>query len=251
MLAAQQMVWERRPLRVPLSCRVAELEAANIQCSDDEPCRVFMELTAVEGVGPKILAGGNLHTTAATLSSIALWSEDAGTTWREPLARIPAAGFESVQFLNDQHGWIAVQPQDQFPHDPYLLVTTNGGQNWEPLKIFNEEGRQGLLQQFYFDSRDHGWALIDRSSEGFEMYETLNGGTSWMLRETSSRPITAKWAVRRASDWRLREDGKLRTYEVERRVGESWRQVANFRMEVGVCKNPEPVAPPKPPPENP
>ncbi len=243
MLAAQQ--------RVPLSCRAAELEAANIQCSNEEPCRVFMELTAVEAVSPKILLAGNLHTPAATLSSIALWSDDAGATWREPVARIPAAGFESIQFLNDQHGWIAVQPQDQFPHDPYLLVTTNGGQTWEPLRIFTEEGRQGLLQQFYFDSRDHGWALIDRSSEGFEMYETLNAGMSWMLRETSSRPITPKWAVRRASDWRLREDAKLRTYEVERRVGETWRQVADFRVEVGVCKNPEPVAPPQPPPENP
>ena len=244
MLAAQH--------RVPLSCRVAELEAANIHCSEDEPCRVFLELTAVEAIGAKILVGGNLHTPRATLSSIALWSDDSGATWREPTARIPAAGFESIQFLNDQHGWIAVQPQDQYPHDPYLLATTNGGQNWEPQRIFSEEGRQGLLQHFYFDSKEHGWVLIDRSSEGFETYETLNAGRSWMLRETSSRPITPKWAVKRASEWRLRENAKLRTYELERRMGETWRRVANFPTEVGVCKDPEPVAPPKPPlPENP
>lgn len=237
--APPALVWDRRPLRIPPACRAADLEAAGVQCSDDEPCRLFLELTAVEAVGPKILLAGNLHTSSATLSTIALLSEDAGTTWREPMARLPGAGLEAIQFLNDQQGWIAVQPQEQFPHDPYFLATTNGGQNWEPQRIWSEEGRNGLLQQFYFDSRDHGLALIDRSSAGFELYETLNGGASWMLRETSSRPITRKWPLRRASDWRLREDEKLKTYELERRVGDAWRRMANFRAEVGVCKTPE------------
>jgi len=248
------LFWDRRPLRVPLSCRTADLEAAFLQCSDEEPCRVFLELTAIEAVGPKILAVGNLHTSSATVSSIALLSEDAGTTWREPVARVPGAGLASVQFFNDLQGWIAVQPHGQFPHDPYLLATANGGKNWEPLRIWSEEGRYGLLQQFYFDSRERGWVLIDRSSEGFELYETLNAGVSWMLKETNSRPITPKWPARRSPDWRLRVDEKLRTYEVERRVGEAWRRMANFGSEVGECKTPEPVvipAPAPPPPENP
>ena len=204
---------------------------------------MFLELTAVEAVGSRVLVAGNLHTSSATLSSIALMSEDAGTTWREPVARVPAAGFEFIQFLNDQQGWIAVQPHGQLPHDPYLLGTANGGQNWEPSRIWSEEGRHGLLQQFHFDSREHGLALIDRFSEGFELYETLNGGANWMLRQTSSRPITVKWPVRRPSDWRLREDEKLKTYEVERRVGDAWRRMANFRTEVGVCKSPAPQNP--------
>ena len=243
------LVYERQPLRIPVSCRAADLEAAGLLCSDEEPCRLFLELTAVEAVGPKILITGNLHTSAATLSSIALLSEDAGTTWREPAPRVAAAGFESIQFLNDQQGWIVVQPHGQFPHDPYLLGTANGGQNWEPLRLWSEEGRAGLLQQFHFNSREHGWSLVDRSAAaaGYELYETLNAGASWMLRETSSRAIAPKWPARRPSDWRLREDGKLKTYELERRVGDSWRRMANFRTELGVCKNPEPVAPPPPP----
>jgi hypothetical protein len=232
------LVWDRRPLRLPLDCKPAGLEAAGLHCSDDEPCRVYLELTAVEAVGAKVLVAGNLHTSSATLSSIVLLSDDAGTTWREPIARLPGAGFESILFLNDLQGWIAVQPHGQFPHDPYFFATADGGQNWEPLKIWAEEGRPGLLQQFHFDSRDHGFVLIDRSSEGFELYETLNAGASWMLRQTSSRPITPKWPPRRSSEWRLREDAKLKTYELERRVGPDWRRMANFRTEVGECRNP-------------
>jgi len=222
-----------------------------MQCSPEEPCRLFLELTAVEAAGPKVLVIGNIHTSSATLSSIALLSEDAGTSWREPSPRIPGAGLESALFLNDQVGWIAVQPHGQFPHDPYLLGTTNGGQTWEAMRLWAEESRHGLLQQFHFVSRERGFALVDRSSAGFELYETLNGGTSWMLRETSSRPIAPKWPPRKPAEWRLREDDKLKTYELERRVGDSWRRMANFRTDLGVCKDPDPASAPTPPPENP
>ncbi len=60
-----------------------------------------------------------------------------------------------------------------------------------------------------------------------------------MLREVNSRPITPKWQPRRNAEWRLRVDDKARTYELERRLGEGWRRVANFRTEVGECKAPE------------
>jgi len=237
--APPALVWDqRRPLRVPLSCRAAHLEAAAIHCSSDEPCRLFLELAAVEALGPKILVLGNIHTSSATLSSLALLSEDAGASWREPLARIPAAGFESALLLNDQQGWIGVQPLAQFPHDPYLLATVNGGQSWDAQHLWSEEGRHALLQQFHFDSPQRGFALIDRSSAGFELYETLTGGTTWMLRQTNPKPIATKW-LRRTSEWRLREDAKLQTYELERRVGDAWRRMANFRTDLGVCKDPE------------
>ncbi len=252
-LWGQTLVYERRPLRLPIGCKAADFEAAGLECSEEEPCQVFLELTAVEAVGPKILVIGNLHTTSATVSSLALFSEDAGTTWRELVKREPAAGFEAAQFLNEQQGWISVQPQSQLASDPYLLATADGGANWQKLPIFSEEGRAGLLQQFYFDSKDHGLALIDRSQTGdassrYELYETVTGGSSWMLRESSSRPIAPKWPARRPSDWRLREDPKLKTYELERRVGNSWQRMANFRTDLGVCKALETNAPAPPPP---
>ena len=95
--------------------------------------------------------------------------------------------------------------------------------------------------------------LIDRSQSGsvtgrYELYETPNGGASWMLRESNSQPITPKWTARRASDWRLRDDGKAKTYEVERRVGNAWQRMANFFTELGVCKTLEATPPPAPAP---
>ncbi len=251
--AAPARVYNPTPLRAPVSCRASELEPSGIVCSADEPCRMFLELTAVEALGPKVLTVGNVHTSTATVSSIALLSDDAGTTWREPTARIPGAGFEAIQFLSEQQIWIAVQPQSQFPHDPYLLASGDGGQTWDAQRLWSEEGRLGVWQQFYFDSRDHGLALVDRSSAGFELYESMNGGASWSLKEVSSRAITPKWPPRRPPEWRLREDARLRTYEVERRAGNAWQRMANFRVEIGICKEPEPpaAADPQPPAENP
>jgi hypothetical protein len=214
---------------------------------------MLLELTAVEAVGPKVLIVGNIHTPSATVSSLALMSDDAGTQWREPLERLPGAAFEGAQFLNEQQGWISVQPQSQFATDPYLLATTDGGAHWEKLPIWHEEGRAGALLQFYFDSRNHGFAIIDRLENGpgysrYELYETPNGGATWMLHETSSRPIAPKWPARRPSEWRLREDSKLKTYELERRVGGGWSRMANFWTDLGVCKQPEPKAAPEAPP---
>ncbi|HYM10342.1 MAG TPA: hypothetical protein VEU62_06405 [Bryobacterales bacterium] len=235
------LIYQGRPLRVPLTCRAEGFEAAGIECSDDEPCRIFLELNAVDAIGPKIFLVGDLHTSSATVYSLALASNDAGTTWKEPLARLPAAGFEAMQFINDQQGWIVVQPQEQFPADPYLLATTDGGAHWEKLLIWSEQGRGGVLQQFYFESKDHGFVLIDRSQTGsvsdrYELYETMTGGSSWMLKETGSKPITTKWPARQNPDWRIREDAKLKTLELERRVSSFWKRMANFRTEVGICK---------------
>ena len=184
------------------------------------------------------------------MSSLALASDDAGTAWREPVERMPATGFEAIQFLNERQGWIAAQPQAQFPSDPFLLSTSDGGANWQKLPIWSEEGRAGLLQRFYFDGKDHGFVLIDRSQAGsvtdrYELYETPNAGASWMLRETGSRPITPKWPGRPAPQWRIREDGKAKTYELERRLGETWRRMANFRTDLGVCKSLEANRPDK------
>jgi hypothetical protein len=250
---APALVYQHKPLRLPLACRAGDFEAAAIECTEEEPCRVFLELTAVDATGPKIVLVGNLHTSFATLASLALTSEDAGSTWHEPLKRMPATGFESVQLLNERQGWIAAQPEGQIAADPFLLATSDGGANWQRLPIWSEEGRSGILQQFNFDSGQHGFALIDRSQSGtadagYELYESPNGGLTWMLREVSPKPITPKWTARRTTDWRLREDSRAKTYELERRVGDGWQRMANFLTDLGGCKALEPVTPPAPAP---
>ncbi len=253
--ASPVLVYTREPLRIPVECRAADFEAANVQCSPEEPCQVFLELTAVEAVGSKVFLAGNLHTGAATLASVVLFSDDSGGRWREPFQRFPGASAEAMQFLNEQQGWIAVQPQQQFPTDPFLMSTADGGVRWQNRRIFAEEGRAGLLQQFRFDSPQHGFVLIDRSQSGlgvdrYELYETLTGAASWLLRETSSRPIEPKWPERRPPEWRLRADARAKTYEVERRIGATWRRMASFHTDLVQCKELQsPLRPALPPPD--
>jgi hypothetical protein len=254
--ASTVLVYTRDPLRIPVECRAADFEAANVQCSLEEPCQVFLELTTVEAVGSKVFLAGNLHTGTATLASLVLLSDDGGGRWREPFQRFPGASGEAVQFLNEQQGWIAVQPQQQFPADPFLMSTADGGVRWQNRRIFAEEGRAGLLQQFRFDSPQHGFVLIDRSQSGlgvdrYELYETLTGAASWLLRETSSRPIEPKWPERRPPEWRLRADARAKTYDVERRIGATWRRMASFHTDLVQCKelqSPLRRAPPPPDP---
>ena len=255
--ASPAMVYRQRPLRVPVSCRAADFEASGVDCTEDEPCRVFLELTAVDVAGPKVVLTGNLHTSSTTISSLALLSEDSGTTWREPIKREPATGFEGVQLLDAQTGWVAAQPQAQFAADPYFLATSDGGNSWRKMPVWAEEGRAGLIQQFQFDGKNHGFVLIDRSqsasgADKYQLYETMTGASSWMLRGVSDKPIKPTWQPRRSSGWRLRVDEKAATYELERQVGGLWQRMANFRTELGVCKSlesdsPPPIAPPDAP----
>ena len=249
--AAPVLVYTRDPLRVPVECRAADFEAAGIQCSSEEPCQVFLELTSIEGAGSRVFVAGNLHTAAATLASVVLLSEDGGGRWREPVQRFPGTSAEAAQFLNEQQGWIGMQPQQQFPTDPFFLITGDGGAHWRNHRIFTEEGRAGLLQQFRFDGPQHGFVLIDRSQstrrDRYELYETMTGGASWMLRESADRPIETKWPERRPADWRLQPDAKAKTFEVERRAGTAWRRMAAFRTEVAQCKELQTPTPPRPP----
>src|SRR6202162_3053546 len=83
-----------KPMRVSFECTEADTQAANLNCSEEEPCAVFLELSNVEAAGNKIFIAGNLHTSTATLYSILLATEDAGKTWIEPYPRARFAGLD-------------------------------------------------------------------------------------------------------------------------------------------------------------
>ena len=77
--------------------------------------------------------------------------------------------------------------------------------------------------------------LVDRTQPGengmrYELYETMTGGDSWMLRQASSRPIqdARAFPAPRETGWRLRADAASRSYRLERREGERPIPVASF-----------------------
>ena len=79
--------YEGSPLIAPLDCGYDHFSRAGIVCSDVTPCRLFLELTGIENAGDKVFLIGNVHTSAATISTILLASGDGGRSWREPIPR--------------------------------------------------------------------------------------------------------------------------------------------------------------------
>src|SRR2546423_1661440 len=65
-----------KPMTVPFQCTAEDIQAAGLDCSERDPCPIYLELTAAESSGIRIFAAGNIHTLSATLHSVLLGTED-------------------------------------------------------------------------------------------------------------------------------------------------------------------------------
>lgn len=241
-----------KPMQVPVACGEEEMHAFGLSCPADEPCPVYLELTDVEPVGSKLFITGNLHTSSATLTSILLASDDAGKSWTEPFERIRSGILDQIQFMDFETGWIGGQIIKTLPRDPFILLTTDGGNSWRQKPIY-DESRVASVERFWFESRTKGVLILDRRQAGeagvaHERLESMTGGESWNVREVSSKPITLKLPPARQTGWRVRADGGSKAYRVERRQGERWVSVASFLVHAGDCKEAERTLA-EPPPE--
>ena len=236
-----KLVYKGEPLVVQLQCDGDHFQRAATVCSDAMPCELYLELTGVGQAAERVFLIGNVHTLSATVSSILLASDDEGMSWYEPYPRL-AAGFESIQFVEDEYGWIAGQEsQLDSSSRPFLLRTSNGGVRWRRYDIWTDEDRSGAILDFYFDTEKHGLLSIDLLTseiDSYELYESMNGGLSWGIRQISDRQAKLKNIplVRRQLDWRLGEDGGKAVYVVERRRGEEWNAQVEFSVRVGTCR---------------
>jgi photosystem II stability/assembly factor-like uncharacterized protein len=255
MIAVAAALLAAQPVRVPFNCSEEDIQLFGLDCTPEEPCAVFLELTGLEVSGSKIFLAGNLHTATMTLASVLLASEDEGKTWLEPHERIRSAGLEQIQFLDFERGWVAGQQLQTIPRDPFFLVTTDGGKTWRRRPVAGD-GQVGTIEHFWFESRTDGLAVIDRmqpteTGARYSIYETRTGGEAWMIREVGARPPRLKRAAGQNPDLRIRADAKTKSFLVERRTGERWRPLASFPIETGSCR---PAARPpaaEPPPEPP
>src|SRR5262249_52240739 len=138
--------------KLEYACPPEDVDGFGLSCSAEDPCAVFLELSAVEAAGAKIFVAGNLHTRSTTLYSVLLASEDGGKTWTEPFKRIRAGALEQIQFIDFANGWVSGQLIEPLPRDPFLLITTDGGKSWRQRPLF-EESRFGSISQFWFESK--------------------------------------------------------------------------------------------------
>ncbi|MCC7175052.1 MAG: exo-alpha-sialidase [Bryobacterales bacterium] len=247
------------PLRVEYKCSDEDMQAAGLHCTEDEPCRVYLELVAVEPVGARVFLAGNLHTESVTIQSVLLASQDSGRSWSEPFERLRGGTLDRIHFFDYDTGWAAGQLVQPLPRDPFLLLTTDGGATWRRRPVFSES-RPGAVENFQFKSRTEGTLWIDRTQSGesgalYERYESSTGGESWTLRDAGNRPpAAAPDAARERPGWRIRADAKSQSFRLERAQESGWQLVAAFSFLAGECRPalqplPEPPElPPEPPP---
>lgn len=228
------------PIRIPFTCSEEALQEAGATCTETEPCDVFLELASIEAVADKLFLGGNLHSGSSTFSSILLASEDSGKTWTESHLRILHGVLDEIYFIDFAHGWIAGQILSQFPRDPFFLITQDGGKTWKKRDLFNE-GRPGLIEAFFFDSKSDGMLTLDRSRGAetkarYEQYETRTGGDTWMLREVSPQPIALKRKKAVSNELRLRADAASGAYAIEQLRSGKWELLSSFLIQLPTCK---------------
>jgi len=234
-----------KPVVVPFQCSLEDIQAAGLSCSEEDPCPIYLELTAVESIGSRILVAGNIHSSATTIYTMLLGSEDGGRTWREVADRIRSAGLDRIQFLDPETGWASGETLSPITQDPFLLVTTDGGKTWRPRAVFSDsrESRYGSIQQFFFTARDSGSLIVDRGkgSDGdrYELYESPNAGESWDVKETSNKPLRLKRTAVPSTEWRVRADARTQSFHVEHRQGAAWNTVTTFAVKLAPCKPPQ------------
>jgi photosystem II stability/assembly factor-like uncharacterized protein len=233
-----------KPMLLPYQCTVEDIQAAGLSCSEEEPCATYLEIAAVDPVGSsRIVAVGNIHSSAVTLYSVLLMSEDSGHTWKEAAERVRGAGLDRIQFLDPDTGWASGELLSPLTQDPFLMVTTDGGRSWRRRPIFSDgrEDRFGSIQQFVFAAKDSGSLIVDRGagSDGdrYELYESPDTGESWTIKETSVKPLRLKRSPPAANpEWRVRADSVTQSFHLEHRQGNRWTTVAAFAVRLAPCK---------------
>lgn len=226
------------PTRFPFACGEEDLQWAGMDCPEDQPCPVYLELSAIAASGGKLFISGDLHTTSATLNSVLLMSADEGLSWKEPAMRARGEALDQLQFLDATHGWAAGETQNPLPRDPFFLITTDGGNSWRRSPV-GEEGGGGSILSFHFDSPQHGDLVVDAGGTApggrYVSYESRTGGDSWTLRGNGNQLPRARTASPESSDWRIEagRDGKV--WQIEKRAGGQWPSVAAFLIEVASC----------------
>lgn len=234
--APVQLVNEGKPMRAPFQCPADDIQALGLDCSEDEPCPVYLELSAVDTVGQRLFLAGNIHTSSATLSSILLATADDGKTWTEPHPRIRFSALDQIQFIDFANGWISGASIQATPRDPFFLVTNNGGKTWRERPLF-EESRPGVIERFWFDSAESGSLTVVSKGTGYELYESRTGGDSWTLLQVSHKPLQLPRARPNPDPrWRVRADRGNHSYVVETRDGSAWKSIAAFLVDLGSCK---------------
>jgi len=230
-------------MRLPFRCSGEDIRWAGLSCSEEEPCPIFLELSAAAHWGERTVVSGNIHSESGTLYSVLLASEDGGQSWGEAHPRIRGAAIDRIQYLDSGFGWISGEEQFPLPQNPFLLLTEDGGKTWTERAVLRESAENpfGAVLQFFFSSKSTGRLILDRGQgsgqERYALFQSEDGGQSWTIREQSDKPFRLLQTVPPAG-WRVRVDAASRSYHIEQLQGQRWISIAAFAVNLDTCKPP-------------
>lgn len=100
----------------------------------------------------------------------------------ETLPAVTDLPLKKVLFIGRNNGWISGGYMSNDSFIPIFLKTIDGGETWEKIP-----GIKFLMNDFYFDTRNHGWAVGEDNYNGV-ILETFNGGSEWeVVKNTPER----------------------------------------------------------------
>jgi hypothetical protein len=224
-------------VHVDYSCPAEDVESFGLTCSEDRPCPVFFEVSAVEALGYSVFVAGNIHTASTTLYGVVLSTDDGGVSWSESIPRLRSTTFEQFQFIQN-HGWLSGGKLEPLPKDPFLMITTDGGKTWHQKPLF-EETRFGSILQFWFDSPTAGQLVFDESvgkATKQVLYSSMTGGENWEIKQTSRKALELKTERGNTAAWTVTTPPGSKNYLIERTVNGRKETLAKFLVHIGDCK---------------
>lgn len=107
--------------------------------------------------------------------------------------------FYKIDFTNPDTGWVICSE--------YILGTTNGGDNWQPLALLADHSYRGC----FFKNGKSGWV------GAYELYPgsnniiyTSDGGTSWQIQDTTLKsPLYSIFFIDDYAGWAVGPDGMI------------------------------------------
>ncbi len=224
------------PVHVDYTCTPEDVESFGLTCSEEQPCALFFEVSAVDSIASQVFVAGDIHTATTTLYGVLLSTDDGGKSWNEAIPRLRSTSFEQFQIIQS-HGWLSGQRIEPLPKDPFLMITADGGKSWRQRAMF-EETRFGSIAQFWFESPENGELIFDDSvgkAINQELYSTKSGGENWEIKQKSTTPLHLK-AARPETSWKITAAAGSTTYLIEHIVNGQKQTVARFLIHIGDCK---------------
>ncbi len=183
---------------------------------------------------------GSLQTSAVSIRSLLLRSEDGGRNWREVMTPVTGSDVIRLFFLNKQTGWALLGQTSEGPGQLYLYKTKDSGKSWKKVSRIPKRHYTGWPKGFGFIDERNGRIemLYDGAAptDGFAVMSTSDGGVSWQETrslsldeyrekyERESEEPSADYATARdGTQWKIQEqhNGQVSILR-RRRSGDKW-----------------------------